>query len=72
MTFGEFVGALSNSSLRVSIYDSYDRSTGEYRGYICSTVKGSHINNLFKDKEVEYFDTAGFAEITVALKMGEK
>lgn len=72
MTFGEFIGALSDSSLRVSIYDSYDRSAGEYRGYLCSTVKGSNVNNLFKDKEVECFDTAGFAEITVALKMGDE
>ena len=72
MTFGEFVGTLSDGSLRVNIYDHYDRPNDQYKGYICSTVKGSHINNLFKDKEVECFDTAGFDEVMVALRMGDE
>lgn len=72
MTFGEFIGVISNPSLKVGIFDSYDRKDGQYKGYLCSVVKGSRINNLFKDKEVECFNTAGSAEITVVLKMGDK
>ena len=72
MTFGEFIGVISNRSLKISIYDSYDRSIDQYMGYLCTTNKGSNVNNLFKDKEVECFDTGGFDEVMVALKMGDE
>jgi hypothetical protein len=72
VTFGEFIGVISNPSLKINIYDNYDRRDGQYRGYLCSTLKGSNINNLFKDKEVDCFDIEAFDGIVVALKMGEK
>ena len=72
MTFGEFIGAISNPSLKINIYDNYDRRDGQYRGYLCTTNKRSNINNLFKVREIECFDTEGFDGIAVALKMGEK
>ena len=72
MTYGEFIGALSDFTLTINIYDRYDRSDGMYKGYLCSTVQRSTINNLFKDKEVDRFNTNGSGRIMVALKMGDE
>lgn len=72
MTYGEFIGMLSDSLLKINIYDRYDRQDGMYKGYLCSTVKRSTINNLFKDKEVESFNTDGSGAIMVALKVGDE
>jgi hypothetical protein len=72
VTFGEFIGVISNPSLKINIYDNYDRLDGQYRGYLCSTLKGSNINNLFKVREIECLDIEGFEGIAVALKTGEK
>ena len=72
MTFGEFIGVIGDGSLRVSVYDHYDRPNNQYKGYLCSTVQRSTINNLFKDKEVDRFNTNGSGGIMVALKMGDE